>query len=183
MNPEPHLPQYSPFDHLKPELWNQSKAAHITLFTIGTILMIPAAYALVAIAIFMTMWDSFGTSLEAEQLLGFVTGMASTCTGGLAWCALGLLFFKRADARWQRFCWAACAVFGFIATPCAMGWWIFVGSEVPSPSDDPDILWLHGIFLFLVLTAFACATFGVRYSRQAGHAIRSIPKAPQIDMR
>lgn len=183
MNPEPPVPSYSPFSHLRPELWERSKIAHIVLFVVGTLLMIPAVYALIAVAIFMTMWGSFNSMLDGQEILGFVTGMASTCTGGLAWCSLGLLFFKRADARWQRFCWAVCSVFGFVAAPSTVGWWIYAASEFPTPSEEPDILWAHGIFLLLFIIAVICAALGLRYARHAGKELRSIPEDPRIDAR
>jgi len=180
MSPEDALPYQSPFHHLRPELWKQSKVMHIVLMVIGTLLMVPLLYTLAVAAIFLSSFGGPLSSIPADELPGFISVLVSLCSGGFAWCALGLLFFKRTDARWQRICWAIAAVFGYISTPCTVGWWIYLLDEVPSVSSDPDILWFHACFLFITGVAVLCAVHGTRYSRRAGTALRTPPEVPSL---
>lgn len=170
----PDLPPnfHSPFDHLVPELWKRSKVSHITLFSAGTLLMIPGMYGLFAFVMLVSMWDMLSSSIGPKEMLGLISALASICTGCLAWCALGILFFKRADVRWQRWCWSLCAIYGFIATPSSIGWWYSAGQEMPSPAAEPAVLWAHLIFLFIFLVSVACAAWGVSHAKRAIAAAR-----------
>ncbi|MGB1129347.1 MAG: hypothetical protein ACPG4K_04805 [Haloferula sp.] len=167
MNEVPPPQTYSPFEHLHPELWTRSKVSHITLFSIGTLLMIPGLYGLFAFAMLVTMWGMFASSLDAEEMLGIGSALASVCFGGIAWSGLGLLFFKRADVRWQRICWIMVVIFGFVCAPSAVGWWISAAQELPSVEDEPGVLWAHAIFLFITATSVGSITFGLQNSARA----------------
>jgi MFS family permease len=106
-----------------------------------------------------------------EVFLPMITAVGSTCLGVLAWAALSMLFFKRNDARWQRICWAFCAVFGLVAAPCLVGWIVWMADEgLPS-----EAAWVYLIFLAMLGVAITCLIFGIRFSRAAGAALKHPP--------
>ena len=176
----PEEPTYhpSPFHHLRPELWKKTKVMHIILMTCGTLLMIPVVYTMIGAAIYLF---NFGSSIRpylGDIMPGLISLMLSCCSGGLAWSALGLLFFKRSDARWQRACWAIVSVFGCITAPCAIGWWLYISEQIPTARADPGVIWLHLIFLFITAVALQSAVYGWIHSRRAGITLRTPPEVP-----
>lgn len=158
-----------PFRHLEPGLWIASKRAHITLFTIGSLLVAPALYPFVVLAVVSASGYGFGPSdLDTEGGLMLISFALSSCAGILAWTALGILFFKRADARWQRACWRVTAVFGWISTACTIGWLIFALNELFPHSNYgwPEFTAI-AILLLVLGTSMASAVCGHRFSRSA----------------
>ena len=149
---------YHPFQHLDPTIWKTSKAAHITLTVLGTLMLAPAG--LVLLMFWESMNSSWGVTSDAEALLAMSTGMIGSISGGFAWCALCLLYFKRNDLRWQRIAWRTCAVFGFLNLPCISGWIIWMASE-----HTPDEFLL--ILIAILIVTIACAVLGTKYARLA----------------
>lgn len=175
--PDLAIPEPSPFDHLRPSLWEDSKVAHITLVSLGGLMLLPAALVMF---VFVQAFLVFGRGgmggmggIPDEAMLALITAVGSTCVGVIAWTALCLLLFKRTDARWQRICWGFCAVFGIVASPCIAGWMIWIAGE-GVPNDDG---WIYLIFLLMLGIAIASLVFGVRFSRAAAKALRHPPTA------
>lgn len=167
--PDLAVPDVTPFDHLRPTLWRASKVAHITLVSLGSLMLLPAGLVMLALA---NAFFMFGRgSIPSEVWLPLISAVGSTCLGVLAWAALSLLFFKRNDARWQRVCWGFCAAFGIVATPCIVGWIVWMSGEgLPS-----DAAWVYLIFLGMLATAIASISCGCRFSLAAARALGHPP--------
>lgn len=167
--PPNHPQPYDPFRHFNPELWTASKKAHITLFTIGSLLVLPAVYALFMMVMLLTEGFGFGPAdIDTETFFGIASVAASTSSGTLAWSALGFLFFKRADARWRRVCWNICAVYGWIGLMSSLGWFIYLIQKVNfSPHGTWDAIFFFGCFLLIILSALACIMSGRRHASAA----------------
>ncbi|BCX49756.1 hypothetical protein HAHE_36640 [Haloferula helveola] len=172
-NPQAQYLAQSPFRHLRPELWERSKVAHITLVSIGTLLLLPAAYVFFGMFIFITFVGGMGGSswggMDAETIFLMISAVGSAGFGVLAWSALGFLFFKRNDARWQRACWIFSAIFGGFTTPCAIGWLIYIGNQSPS---GEEIVWVLLVFLIFLAVALSTLVLGMRYARAAHGALK-----------
>lgn len=149
---------------------------HIVLASIGGVLMIPMCYLLFAAAYYLFFWGG-GTSLLGDITPGIMALLASCCASGIAWSSLCLLFFKKTDARWQRICWAMVSAAGWITSPTMLGWWIYLSADLPSANEVSEIIWIHLILLFITAVALQCGIFGARYSRDAGHALRTPPNS------
>ena len=170
--PDLAIPEPTPFDHLRPSLWRASKVAHITLVSLGTVMLIPAAYVMIALVVVISFNGGFpGSGVGNEEMLLLITAVGSTSIGVLAWCALSLLFFKRNDARWQRICWAMTAVFGVVASPCIIGWIVWL-SDRGLPGEA---WWVYLIFIAMLGVAVACLVVGARFSIAAKDALRHPP--------
>ena len=151
-------PAYDPYQHLDPGVWKATKPAHITLTVIGTLLLAPAGFVI------LVFWEAMGSSymsFGSDEILLVGSALAGSISGGLAWCALCLLYFKRCDLRWQRAAWSACAIFGYITTPCVFGWIIWVLNE--EPDSGGFILILFGI----LISSLSCIFLGRQNARLA----------------
>lgn len=173
--PDLAVPTATPFDHLRPSLWRASKIVHIVLVSLGTIMLVPAAYVMIALGIAMTYFGGFPSGstsgMPTEAVIALITAVASSGVGVIAWCALSILFFKRNDARWQRICWGICAAFGVVSSPCIVLWIIYLTQEgMPS-----EMGWVYLIFFSMLGVALACAFFGFRYSLAAASALKHLP--------
>ncbi|MEP4079681.1 hypothetical protein [Haloferula sp.] len=170
----PH--QIDPFRHFNPQLWIDSKKAHITLFSIGSLLVIPAVYSLFTMAMFLSRGFGFGVSdMDSRLLLGIISIGGTVSTGTLAWSALGFLFFKRADSRWQRISWNLCTLYGWIGTISYLGWFIFLIQEADINFDGSwGVVFFFAIFLFIILSAAACIIYGRRHASSAKKFLQSL---------
>lgn len=148
----------SPFHHLDPNIWKATKSAHITLTVIGTLLLAPAALVL---AVFWSSLQSNHLSFGGDEIMMVGSAMIGTISGGFAWCALCLLYFKRSDLRWQRIAWSTCAIFGYLSTPCIIGWIVWLLSN--EPNSGGFFLLLFGIFI----SSVACMVLGHQNARLA----------------
>lgn len=166
MDSEPTPPDT--FHQFDLSLWKRSKIAHITLVSIGTLLMIPACFVLVSIAIAIQrgMYPLIG-----EFFLHFLAAIAATTSCGFAWCALCLLFFKRCDAQWQRISWTICAISGYITFPATLLWIGTMIKESGNPMHPTLLAWMLLLF-FILGIAIVCILLGHRYSRFAIHSLR-----------
>ncbi|MFC7338810.1 hypothetical protein ACFQY0_16560 [Haloferula chungangensis] len=158
-------PCYHPFIHLDPGVWKATKAAHITLTVIGTLHLAPA---LLVLAVF---WDSLQSDYSiigrgAEEVLILGSAMLGTISGGFAWCALCLLYFKRNDLRWQRIAWTTCAIFGYLTTPCICVWILWILNEEPGAGGF--LLILFGIFI----SSVSCIILGRQNARLAAQLLQ-----------
>ncbi|MGB6221776.1 hypothetical protein [Haloferula sp.] len=154
---------HDPFRHLDPGIWQATKSAHITLTVIGTLLLAPAALVL---AVFWSSLQSSYMNFGSDEILMVGSAMTGAISGGFAWCALCLLFFKRSDLRWQRIAWTTCAIFGYLTTPCIIGWIIWILNH--EPDSGGFILILLGIFI----SSVACMVLGRINARLAAHALK-----------
>ncbi len=173
--PDLAVPDVTPFDHLRPTLWRASKVAHITLVSLGSLMLLPAGLVMLALVQFFLIFGSGGmggtSGMPGGAVFAMISAVGSTCLGVLAWAALSLLFFKRNDARWQRVCWGFCAAFGIVATPCIVGWMVWMSGEgLPS-----DAAWVYLIFLGMLATAIASISCGCRFSLAAARALGHPP--------
>lgn len=170
--PDLAVPDPTPFDHLRPTLWRASKAVHITLVSLGTLMLLPGTLVMLAMVQLFVVFGGGGFGGAPDEImLPLITAVGSTCFGVFAWAALSLLFFKRNDARWQRVCWAICAIFGVVASPCIAGWIVWIAGEgVPA-----EIGWIYLIFLAMLGISIACIIFGIRFSRAAAAALKHPP--------
>ncbi|MCH7225953.1 hypothetical protein [Haloferula sp. A504] len=173
--PDLAIPEATPFDHLRPSLWRASKVAHITLVSLGTIMLLPAGLVMFGLIQFFIYFGGMSAGgfggMGSEEMLAMGSAVVSSSFGVLAWSALSMLFFKRNDARWQRICWAICGVFGTIASPCILGWIAWISSE----GAGVDESWLFLIFWSMFGVALASAIVGFRYSASAHRALQHPP--------
>lgn len=163
-------PHYHPFDHLDPGLWKATKSAHITLTVIGTLLLIPALF--VTAVFWSSLQSSYSMFRDGEGVLILGSAMIGSISGGFAWCALCLLYFKRSDLRWQRIVWTTCAIFGYLTTPSIIGWIIWILNT--EPDSGGFLLILFGIFI----SSVACMILG---RQNANLAARSLTRRRNSD--
>jgi hypothetical protein len=169
--------ELSLFNHLRPSLWRRSKVAHIVLFSLGSLMLLPACGVMIA---FYQMQQYFGSSglagMKDLEAFAFFSMIGSSCLGIVAWAAMGLLFFKRTDARWQRICWRCCSIFGWVATPSLIVMFVFAIDEgLPS-----EAWWLFLILAAMLATSFAAGVFGQLFSRSARLSLKQPPSQEDL---
>lgn len=157
-------PHYHPFTHLDPGVWKATKTAHITLTVIGTLLLAPAL--LVTAVFWNALQSSYSMFKPGQDILILGSAMLGSISGGFAWCALCLLYFKRTDLRWQRIAWSTCAIFGYLTTPCIIGWIIWILNAEPDAGGF--MLILFGIFI----SSVACIILGRQNARLAARTLK-----------
>jgi hypothetical protein len=163
---------HHPFGHLDPSVWKASKVAHITLAVIGTILIFPAGLVFYVLSQALDYQYSFFSNPGTILLSG--SALIGSVSGGFAWCALCLLFFKRCDLHWQRIAWTTCAIFGYLTTPCIIGWIVWIMSE--QSSADEAVLIYFGIFT----TTVCCMVIGRKNARLAQQSLKRNLAHPSI---
>lgn len=158
--------RHLPLAHFDETLWFLSRNVHKTLFVIGTLLMVPGV-AISYLAAFVLTHNHGNPGPTAAILATF----AATSLGGFAWVALGLLFFKRADLRWQRVCWSICSAFGWVTIPSLIGVMVYLMKDAGPLGDEGALILLLAVIIFG--TALAAAVHGTQYARLASKMIRT----------
>jgi hypothetical protein len=139
----------SSFPFLDPVLARKTRPWHLALFTIATLLVLPAGYVFVVV-IMLTLDGGFGHISRNDGAMIFSAAIPSA-TGILAWAALGMLMMKPAHPRWHLVCWPFVMLFGISAVPGCIYWMV----EVLSPHFSG--LGLNNLFGWIVMTALAAA--------------------------
>ncbi len=154
------------FANLDDSLWRETKSFHTTMFSIGTLLVLPG----IGISYLAGIGLSQGQG-DPHLIAAALATLVSTTLGGFAWVALGLLFFKRADLLWQRACWCICSTFGWVTLPSLIGVLIYLMNDA-APMGDETILFFALVALIFG-TALAAAVHGMHHARRAAEAIRA----------
>jgi len=166
------------FAFIDPELARHTRITHIVMAVVGTLLMIPACLILFGIS--MLLLEGFGGPGRPREWAAVISAVAGSVTGGLGWCALCLLFFKRADARWHLAAWSLCALHGVVTLPGIVGWSVFVMREMLRhwPRGDIDAFLLVLVFATILANSCACILLGLRNARLARTSLARSADSP-----
>jgi len=140
---------------LDPMLWKKTRVTHLVLFTLGSLLLVPSA--LVAYCSVLLM--QHGGIGHAGTLVDPIhAAIAGTGCGVLAWSALGLLFFKRADPGFHLVAWLGVILFSLVAGfGCYV--WLTMG--------EGDLEWITVTLWVVVAACLLGLVAGVRNLRLA----------------
>jgi hypothetical protein len=112
---------------LDPMLWKKTRVTHLVLFTLGSLLLFPSAL----VAYFSMMLMRHGGIGHTGTLINPIhAAIAGTGCGVLAWSALGLLFFKRADPGFHLVAWSSVILFSLVAGSGCYVWLTMGGGDL-----------------------------------------------------
>lgn len=146
---------------LDPDLRHRTRGSHITLFTLGCFLTLPA---LAVFYILVVALDSGVGSMSLQEGSLMVSAVLSSSLGVFAWAALGLLLTKPADPKWHATVWCLVIAFASVTLPsCVL--WLFspMGADALGP-----------ILVPVFIIAAASLAYGCRNLQMARHSLRRL---------
>ena len=142
-----------------PDLARATRTGHLVLFSIASLLVLPAAVVFFVVGAALT--DGILGSISGEDALLLLTAAIPSFSGTLAWIALGLLLTKPTYPRWHLKCWKFVLAFGISAIPCCLFW-------LPRAFGMAGSLeWITGFALLAAIAAIAVANRNLRLARES----------------
>src|SRR5688500_1982763 len=150
--------QTSPFPLLDPDLARQTRYGHSALFSVASLLLLPAA--LVFSVVGAALPNGILGSIAGKDVLLLLTAAVPSISGPLAWIALGLLLTNPAYPRWHLRCWKFVLAFGISAIPCCLCW-LLRASDMAVGS----VAWITVSALLAAIAAIVVASRNLRLAR------------------
>lgn len=148
---------HNPFPMLDPELRRRTRRSHIALFTLGSLLIIPAAFVLYLFGFIVKEGDLMNIGMEHLGMI--LSAVIPSLTGSLAWTALGILLMRPAYPSWHRVCWSFVELFGITTIPCSILWICL------EPSKGSPFTLVAGFAFLTAIYSVVVATRNLKLSR------------------
>jgi hypothetical protein len=148
---------FSPPD---PNLARATRTGHLVLFSVASLLVLPAALVFFVVGAALT--NGILGSVSGKDVLLLLTAAIPSISGTLAWIALGLLLTRPAYPRWHVACWKFVLAFGVSAIPCCLCWLLRVSDVVVG-----GVAWVTVFALLAAIAAIAVASRNLRLARES----------------